>query len=235
MDQIQPLTLNELEPFPLPKYLDSLPVTIIEQFVEQHNLILGYIKQLPAYQKTNDTVIEALNWQITKLNEISSILETYTITGLRIKDQIAKLNSIYSEFINMETYQYQLLSSNFNPEFLKNKFHKVIMDNDRESKELVKKLKQGSSGVFVNSFDNFIKDFRSNRKAYHLRKEKLNRWNEERVSGFIWWCVFLSNPTQLEDPLNPGNSISINLKIPQCSQSVANKYAYSVNVTVYGY
>ena len=114
MEQIQPLTLKTLEPYPLPKYLDSLPISIIEQFAQLHNLVLGYIKQLPTYEKLNDTVLEALNWQISKLNEISGILKSYNATGAQIKEQIAKLNSLYSEFINLETYQYQLLSSNFN-------------------------------------------------------------------------------------------------------------------------
>lgn len=186
MEQIQPLTLKTLEAFPLPKYLDSLPVSIIEQFIQLHSLILGYIKQLPAYQKWNETIIETLNWQITNLNEISSILKTYNGTGTLIKEKMAKLNSLYSEFINLETYQYQLLSSNFNQEFLKNKFHKVIVENDQESKKLVKEFKGSSSDDFENLFNNLIKDFRSSRKTYHLRKEKLNRWNEERVSGFIW-------------------------------------------------
>lgn len=185
MEQIEPLTLKTLEPFPLPKYLDSLPVSIIEQFTQLHSLVLGYIKQLPAYDKSNETILETLNWQITKLNEISRILKTYNATGTVIKEKIAKLNSLYSEFINLETYQYQLLSSNFNQEFLKNKFHKVIVENDQESKELVKKFKGSSSNDFENLLNNLIKDFRSSRKTYHLRKEKLNRWNEERVSGFI--------------------------------------------------
>ena len=185
MDQIQPLTVKTLEPFPLPKYLDSLPISVIEQFIQQHNLVLGYIKQLPAYQKLSETILETLNWQITKLNEISSILQTYNATGILIKEKMAKLNSLYSEFINLETYQYQLLSSNFNPEFLKNKFNKVIVENDQESKELVKEFKGSSSDDFENLFNNLIKDFKSSRKTYHLRKEKLNRWNEERVSGFI--------------------------------------------------
>lgn len=187
MEEIQPLTLKTLEPFPLPKYLDSLPVSIIEQFIQLHSLVLGYIKQLPAYQKWNETILETLNWQITNLNEISSILKTYNGTGMLIKEKMAKLNSLYSEFINLETYQYQLLSSNFNQEFLKNKFHKVIVENDQESKKLVKEFKGSSSDDFENLFNNLIKDFRSSRKTYHLRKEKLNRWNEERVSGFIWY------------------------------------------------
>lgn len=122
MEQIQPLTLKTLEAFPLPKYLDSLPVSIIEQFIQLHSLVRGYIKQLPAYQKWNETIIETLNWQITNLNEISSILKTYNGTGTLIKEKMAKLNSLYSEFINLETYQYQLLSSNFNQEFLKISF-----------------------------------------------------------------------------------------------------------------
>mmetsp|Transcript_6479 Transcript_6479/g.8128 ORF Transcript_6479/g.8128 Transcript_6479/m.8128 type:complete len:186 (+) Transcript_6479:38-595(+) len=185
MEQIQPLTLKTLEPFPLPKYLDSLPISIIERFTQLHNLVLGYIKQLPAYQELNETVLKALNWQITKLNEISGLLKTYNATGTQIKEQIAKLNSLYSEFINLETYQYQLLSSNFNQEFLKNKFHKVIINNDQESKKLVKEFKENNTEDFESLLNNLIKDFRSSRKSYHLRKEKLNRWNEERVSGFI--------------------------------------------------
>lgn len=185
MEQIQPLTINQLDPFPLPKYLDSLPVPIIHEFVEQHELVQGFIKQLPEYQKFNNSIIEVLNWQISKLNEISDILKVYDDTGKHIQEQVAELKAVYNEFINLETFQYQLLSSNFNQEFLKRKYNKIIQENDKQSKETVKQFNPKGSENFDDEFNDLIKEFRSSRKSYHMRKEKLNRWNEERVSGFI--------------------------------------------------
>lgn len=183
---IQPLTLRDLQPFPLPKQLNSLPPAIVQQFSELYELIIGYIKGLENYKKFELTLVNRMNEQISTLNEIMKLFENYQNVSTTIVEQINKISTLFNEFVNLETYQYQLLSSNFNQELLKKKFIKLAEENNHESNQLVNDFRSTASGdQDTEEFSKFLKDFKASRKSYHLRKEKLNRWNEERVSGFI--------------------------------------------------
>lgn len=80
-----------------------------------------------------------------------------------------------------------LSSSNFNQDNLKAKFKKLIEENNQESLDIVKNFNDRSHGSEISdeSFGTMIENFKNSRKLYHFRKEKLNRWEEERVSGFL--------------------------------------------------
>lgn len=183
-----PLTIETLNPFPLPKNLENLPPSTLNEFIQLYDLVSGYIKSLESFTVYQNSLLDQLNQQISKLNEIIEIFKEYEKTSELINKQIITINTTFNEFVNLETYQYQLLSSNFNQDFLKKKFIRVIEENNEHSNELISDFKSKSSnGKSINDeeFHDFILRLRNDRKTYHLRKEKLNRWNEERVSGFI--------------------------------------------------
>lgn len=183
---VQPLTLQQLQPFPLPSQLNSLPPAIVQQFSELYELIRGYVKGLATYKKFELELVTRINEQIDRLNEILKLLENYRNVGDTIVEQINKINTLFNEFVSLETYQYQLLSSNFSQDFLKKKFVKLVEANNQESNQIITQFKSSGTGDLDNEeFRKFLADFKASRKTYHLRKEKLNRWNEERVSGFI--------------------------------------------------
>lgn len=73
------------------------------------------------------------------------------------------------------------MSSTFNEELLKHKFRKLIERNDEESRDLVKNI--NSSEVTDEQLVDTLELFKQSRKTYHFKKEKLNRWEEQRVSG----------------------------------------------------
>ena len=94
------------------------------------------------------------------------------------------INIIYQEFLNLETYQYQLLSNNFNQDILKLKFKKLLEKTNQDSLNIVKNYHEKGEST-DDDFNNMIENFKESRKLYHSRKEKLYRWEEERVSGFV--------------------------------------------------
>ncbi|EGW31565.1 uncharacterized protein SPAPADRAFT_62174 [Spathaspora passalidarum NRRL Y-27907] len=174
---LNPLQDSELNAFPLPKNLELLPNSNIKEFVENKELIQGYIKQLEAYKHHQSKLLKKLSTVDELLSkDITQLIEQYQQLIVKITQQIQSISTIYQEFVNLETIQYQLLSSNFNSENLKHKFAKLTEDESKfdfgDSKE-------------NGEFSDFIERFRANRRVYHYRKEKLNRWNEERVGGFL--------------------------------------------------
>lgn len=176
------LTINELQPIPLPKAIESLPSKNVQEFLNNNELLGGYIKTLKGYQEKRAQIVSKLQLIGAVHETICQLIKDYVALSQKMVDQIKAIQQMYQEFTNLEVIQYQLLSSNFNQDFLiKNKFSKLIDANHEQSVDIVRKMKQTSETEFNNS----LAQFRASRKTYHLRKEKLNRWNEERVSGFI--------------------------------------------------
>lgn len=184
-NDIESLDLERLKPFPLPKELEALPPTALEEFCSLYELIQGYIKGLPAAKTFNREIEENLDWQIRSLNEVIELLDDYKNTGEVIREKISQLLALYEEFVNLETSQYQLLTTNFDREVLTGKFKKAVADKENASEEMQEKVSLAALSGDEKYFTESLKEFRASRKDYHLLKEKLNRWNEERVSGFI--------------------------------------------------
>lgn len=178
------VTAEELKPFPLPQYLLVLPEIVLTEFSRLYDLVQGYIKSLPQFkQHFRVNVINELNVQVSQLNQCIDLLIQYNEISEKIKTRVDEVNGIYGEWINLETIQYQLLSSNFNQEVLKKRFEKLIAESEVKLVAEIKTFK--NSGQSEADFNEFVENFRRERKVYHLRKEKFNRWNEERVTGFI--------------------------------------------------
>lgn len=179
-DSISPLRIEDLRPLPL-LHLSVLPRPLLREFCKLHELVAGYIRLLPAHRTHTAAVNDELTRQVNLLNECVALLARYNEISARISEQVSALQSIHHEWINLETIQYQLLSANFNSETLKRKFKKLVDDADAA---LVQSVQQYRGANDVELAD-FARQFKEQRKLYHGRLEKLNRWNEERVTGFV--------------------------------------------------
>lgn len=183
MDKIaQPLNIELLKAFPLPRTLEALPPHILQDFAKQYELVKGYVKLLPSYQQLETDLRTVVQAQVDTLNEVIGLLDEYRKNSNAISDNLKKMEQLYQEFLNYETYQYQLMSSNFNQNFLKLKFSKLASASNQESVDVVRSYRNDPE---EKSLAAFLQQFRQSRKQYHLLKEKLNRWDEERISGLI--------------------------------------------------
>lgn len=176
-------TIEQLKPFPLQEHLRVLPQSVLEEFSQLYDLVEGYVKSLSTYKDHEVEVVKELNAQIEKLNVCSELLENYNRVGDKIQQQVRELNGIFEEWTTLETIQYQLLSANFNQDALKLKFKRMLAESELALTESIKKFK--TSEQSETDFTELVSRFRAERKLYHIRKEKFNRWNEERVSGFV--------------------------------------------------
>lgn len=179
---ILPISIELLSAFPLPRTLEALPPQILRDFAAQYDLVKGYVKLLPQYQDFESELHNVVQSQIKTLNDVIILLDQYNENSAAITENLRKMDELYKEFLNYETYQYQLMSSNFNQNFLKLKFAKLVSASDAESIDTVKLFK---AGLDDKNMTVFLQLFRQKRKLYHLLKEKLNRWDEERISGLI--------------------------------------------------
>ncbi|KAI5953465.1 hypothetical protein KGF54_002837 [Candida jiufengensis] len=188
--RISPLTIDELKPFPLPKQLNSLPNKTFDQFIENKELIKSYLQDLETFKlklkQINENIDLIINETLTSKIK-NDLIPKYQNLIIKINNQIKTINQLYNEFLNYETIQYQLISSNFNQDILKLKFKKLIEQNNQDSLLIIKNFNklQSANDNNIDEFNEMLSNFRESRKLYHFRKEKLNRWNEERVSGFI--------------------------------------------------
>lgn len=183
MEQIaQPLNIELLAAFPLPRTLEVLTPNVLEEFSRLYELVKGYVKLLPSYQQLEIDLRNIIEAQVVTINKIIDLLEDYNKNSAAINLNIKKMEELYKEFLNYETYQYQLMTSNFNQNFLKLKYSKLTASSDEDSMNIIRDYRSKSSDL---SLPTFLQQFRQSRKQYHLLKEKLNRWDEERISGLI--------------------------------------------------
>ncbi|CAX42857.1 conserved hypothetical protein [Candida dubliniensis CD36] len=185
-EPIKFVSIEDLNAFPLPKTLESLPPSVFQQFLDSKDLLQGYLKQLKAYQEKQQEIIDQLDDLDNILGNVihKQLIKDYTALVDKINQQIKSINIIYQEFLNLETYQYQLLSNNFNQDILKLKFKKLLEKTNQESLNIVKDYHETAEST-EDDLNNMFENFKESRKLYHSRKEKLYRWEEERVSGFV--------------------------------------------------
>lgn len=181
MSLLRPVTIDTLAPFPLPKLLENLPPQLLADFSLLYELVRGFILLLPQYGEADARAVEAISQQVGLINEIIVVLQDYDTQSSRISLLLKTMDELYREFLNLETYQFQLLTSNFNQNFLRLKFTKLVGASDKEAMQLVRDRKTPEDG----ELGPLLQQFKEKRKVYHVRREKLNRWDEDRVSGFI--------------------------------------------------
>lgn len=181
MTLLQSTTIDTLTPFPLPKQLENLPPQLLADFSLLYELVRGFTLLLPQYAEAESKVVEAINVQVGVINEIIVLLEDYDSQSKQIAHLLKMMDELYREFLNLETYQFQLLTSNFNQNFLRLKLTKLATESDNEAAQLIRNHKNANEADLTT----LLQQFKEKRKHYHVRKEKLNRWEEDRVSGFI--------------------------------------------------
>lgn len=171
MNKIQPLT----EIRHIPKLVQQLPNANLQSLINNPQLIVSFIYQSQEFIDYIELIISKIDDDSAKLSKIRTLISTYQAITQKVATQLKDLNSIYRQYTTLQTIQYQLLLS-FNQSYLKTRFTNHVESLNQKSLELI-----DPSDTDLK----FIAKFRQSRQEYHLQKEKLNRWNEERVSGFI--------------------------------------------------
>lgn len=180
MNQSQNRTVSLLQS-PISLDIKNLPDEYQEYLFRNDDLLVGYILSLHRYSELENSLLESLEHLTQMIQQIQVMFHDYRSVTDRIQDQVHLLDNAFKEFLSLETYQYQLLASNYHQGSLKQRLKSNI--------EEYKTRSAGISMEFVNdsanSISHVLNNFKNNRKVHHLTQEKLYRWMEERVSGFV--------------------------------------------------
>lgn len=179
MSATPPITVRDLNPFPLPKSLASLPDSVVQDFARLYELVKGFTQSLESYKTQEADVLKSLDEAIELINEITEKLQEQRSMREEIIALVTRLDDLYKDFLSLETYQYRLLGNNFNRNVLRTRFEKVMRQQDDHALDLISDYRRSDGNM-----SEFLGEFRSSRKAYHMTREKLWRWDEERISGF---------------------------------------------------
>jgi uncharacterized membrane protein YgaE (UPF0421/DUF939 family) len=168
---INPLsTINSI-----PQSVKLLPNTNLQSLIDDPHLISSFIRQTQEFLDYINQLLIKIDDDSSKLLKIQTLIDQYQTITTQVTQQLTNLQYIYHQYNNLQTIQYQLLL-NFNQNYLLNKFEKNV---SQLNQECLQKIKSDDPDL------KFIQEFRQSRKNYHLQREKLNRWKEERVSGFV--------------------------------------------------
>lgn len=159
----------------------SLPVEIQKEILKDESLIKGIIGGTEECKEMEGKLQGDIEENIKQLKQVKELMKKYEGIDEKIKKKVQKIDELHKEFMSHETIQYQYLSNNFNGEFLKTKLMKAIKWDIEEAKMTIKQVKNGDN----QEFGDLLEKFKNQRKSVHLKQEKMNRWNEERVSGFL--------------------------------------------------
>lgn len=173
------LPMLELNPLPVPKQLESLPRKFADEFLSSYEIIQGFVKSTSSYATAQQEALQLIDATIAVINSIIELLAQYEENTELIKGNAKRIDSLYKRFLDLETVQYQLLSANYDQNFLRLKLEKAANKIGVDSRSIAQERKSDDD------LQTFLTRFKSTRKQYHSRREKLNRWNEERISGFF--------------------------------------------------
>lgn len=155
--------------------IQLLPAANLQKLIDDPRLISGYIKQSQQFIQYVESIAATLDEDSSKLLQVQTLIDKYQAISQTITRQLTQILQIYQEFINLQAIQYKLLLI-FNQDYLMKKFERQLEDRAQKSHESID---------YDDAELTYIARFRQERKQYHLQKEKLNRWKEERVTGFI--------------------------------------------------
>lgn len=184
--QVVPLSATDLGDLLTPNVSD-LPDAQVAELSKDDLILRGLAQSGAHYVAAVNMIDESLVNSIQDYEASRKLIDEYRIITTKIKEQVGQIEAQHRDFLALQVAQHQLLLT-FSPEFaLKAKFKKFVEQSDVESQEVASRCKTSSAdgtdddSILVLT----LSEFRHSRKRFHLRQEKLNRWNEERVSGLV--------------------------------------------------
>lgn len=167
---------------PVSEDIKSLPKNQLIKLINSVDVLKGYLvtlsqKELDASSKELDAIIRDIEHFIKTLSHLQSSKED-------LNKRLLPLQRLVSEWESKEVEMYSSLKK-----FGSESIYSLLNDSVFESKKLTNSISQS----FIqdvkehdeSSIQHFIRSYRSERKLYYLRSEKLHRFNEDRIGGLL--------------------------------------------------
>lgn len=113
---------------------------------------------------------------VDKINNELAVLRNST------NEKLQQAQEVEREWLAVEAEMYKSLQP-FSMESLKARMARAVVESEQLSESLATSfLEEGSGTISNDDINDFIKNYRQERKTYHMRSEIMERWKEDRVA-----------------------------------------------------
>ncbi|CDK24112.1 unnamed protein product [Kuraishia capsulata CBS 1993] len=162
----------------IPDYLHELPVPDLQRLASDLLLLKSEIYMNPKFEEIRGQILgvveNLVEFAERLLSEYESLRGRFDEVSLRLGETNASVERLRRLDMELSGSLYKFESG-----ALKQRLQSAILESDQVAQNLVESFKADDS------VGDFIKSFRAERKVYHLRKERLERLNEDRVGGLL--------------------------------------------------
>lgn len=116
---------------------------------------------------------------IAQTQQIKDRLKEIESKREETSSNLESANNKYNDWLSVESEMYRAIQP-FSMPALQADLDYATTESESVSETLAASFLDGKD-MSVDSVNEFIKSYRKERKTYHLRRERLNRWKEERV------------------------------------------------------
>lgn len=165
---------------PLPENLQELPTNEISRLLDSLDALKGYLVSL--IQSELDKDVSDLNNVVEQIQKYIAQLEDLEKKKHATHTRIENLNSLSAQWQASEREMYSTLAR-----FNRDRIYSILQQSVTDSQKLTESI-QATFVSFIDTHDEssiqqFIRTYKDERKLFHLRNEKLHRFQEDRLGG----------------------------------------------------
>ncbi|ODQ82956.1 hypothetical protein BABINDRAFT_164675 [Babjeviella inositovora NRRL Y-12698] len=177
-----------INPTPFPKYFSSLPRDSLNELRSEPTLLSGYVKTHPSFTKHEAAHVNLIDEQIAELRSLADRLLALRARYQMLNDEaLPEFVQHRASWQSLELEMYRNLER-FNLNHLKSRMREAIAEANAYSLLMVDAVieeHQDKDEMKEKDLQQFLRDYKQTRILYHSRKERSNRWAENRVGGAI--------------------------------------------------
>ncbi|CCH45047.1 hypothetical protein BN7_4625 [Wickerhamomyces ciferrii] len=183
INQRPPPPQQQVTQVDIPEEIQSLPKDQLIKLIQSVDVLKGYLITLNEKNLQDNTVV--LDGIVKDIESFIQKLQQLQKSKDDLNKQLLSLQALTSEWNSREVDMYSSLQK-----FGSKNLYSLLRTSVLESKKLTESISQSFIQDSLEKHDeasiqNFIKNYKAERKLYYLRTEKLHRFNEERVGGLL--------------------------------------------------
>lgn len=158
-------------------------VEILKQVQQSIKLQIGILEDSDEYRQIEESQRTRAETLVEKAKTLQEDISNFMSKRQQAQQSLGRSQSLEQDWVDLEAQMYRAIQP-FSLSGLQQKLDIAIHESDRLSETLASSFLDTTSkqeAETSGSIAEFLKNYRSERKLYHLRKERQARWREERI------------------------------------------------------
>ncbi|CAN6674612.1 hypothetical protein TRVA0_058S00276 [Trichomonascus vanleenenianus] len=152
-------------------------INVIQDLIESPEVLKGLYSSLEVeVSKRIDGQIQTTEQNIAKSRDLKNLVVVLEELRGSTRQKLDQSKQVEQQWQAIEQDMYKAIQP-FSMPALQAKLAQLTRESEAASETMAVSFLDAGGSI-----DEFIKDYRRERKLYHLRKERLERWKEERVA-----------------------------------------------------